>query len=86
MSTTGFGRPSRKYFRLPVYESDQSSGLLEPILVNFIDTTITAVINDGGPNLCDLQGQLLTNVAVFGNVSMRQLRRGSKRRATPVLP
>jgi hypothetical protein len=78
----GGGRPSRKYYRLPLGEGDQAGGILA-------DGTVTAVDNALQPILaqpvCDPQGQIWVSIAVARQVGMRQLRRGSKRRLRPII-
>lgn len=78
------GRPCRKYLRGPVGESDSTSGAI-------LAGTVTALTNNYATPLlnmnvvCDESGQPLLNATVYPYVGMRQLRRGSKRKTTPVL-
>jgi hypothetical protein len=80
----GTGRPSRKYLRLPIQESEQEDGVFT--------TSIVSTVNDVYGNalaaisaFVDVDGEPLGNGRVTPAVAMRQLRRGSRRRTTPVL-
>lgn len=81
------GRPSRKYYRLPLREGDQANGLLLPASRDGYQQTFDDVIFD--PNYtgwCDVDGQPILAARVNTAVGMRQLRRGSKRKLEPVIP
>lgn len=82
---TGTGRPSRKYLRTPVGEADQIDGNLEPTYAQFIHQTYTIPML-GIDEFVDVDGQAFVSGATHQYVAMRQLRRGSRRRQTPVLP
>lgn len=87
--TTEVGRPSRKYYRPPVGEGDQDNGILLAGTVTLVNNQIGALIEDfqtAGATWVDIDGQPIVSVACSSIVGMRQLRRGSKRRARPVLP
>lgn len=79
------GRPSRKYIRGPIGEGDQASGLISssiitsPINANYINPLLALGY------LVDTQGQPLLSGTAYPYVGMRQLRRGSKRKTTPVI-
>lgn len=78
------GRPSRKYIRGPVITGDNTSGAVTTSTVTTIQNSyVTPLLNMGV--LCDPQGQAFVNGTVWPFVGMRQLRRGSKRKATPVI-
>lgn len=78
------GRPSRKYLRGPVATADITNGALQSAIVTSIQNNyITPLINTGV--MTDPQGQGFVSGAVFPSVGMRQLRRGSKRKTTPVI-
>lgn len=83
----GFGRPSRKYYRLPLIENDVDDGQIDPALTGGILTNLADMIADLAANstpFVDPQGQLLGPPVVMGSVAMRQLHR--KRRRTPPAP
>lgn len=80
----GGGRPSRKYLRAPVLTTDNSSGALVAGTITFLNTSyITPLVALG--TVVDPQGQAFQSGAPYPLVGMRQLRRGSKRKTTPVL-
>lgn len=81
----GIGRPSRKYLRGVLMEED--------ITFNNIDATPLALFDTDYANdlelieeLVDVDGQPIINVTINPQVGMRQLRRGSRRSTTPVIP
>lgn len=78
------GRPSRKYYRLPVGEGEQQYGVWTPSKITFLNNLLTAMLNI--PGLCDESGNEFVGISLVPQVGMRQLRRGSKRRAAPVIP
>lgn len=77
------GRPSRKYYRLPVGEGEQQYGTFLTSFVTTINAILVDFLNIAG--LCDESGNEFLAVTLVPTVGMRQLRRGSKRRASPVL-
>lgn len=81
----GTGRPSRKYLRLPVLESDQTNGALETSLISLVNTEYGTPLGDL-PEFVDVDGTGLGTGITQPRVAMRQLRRGSKRRTTPIIP
>jgi hypothetical protein len=82
----GLGRPSRKYLRGVLAEQDQANyGELDLAAVAYFTTNYATVVA-GVPGYVDVDGQDITSGRVFGQVGMRQLRRGSKRRLQPVIP
>lgn len=78
------GRPSRKYLRCPVYESNQVAGVLTSDTITFMQENYVDVLV-AIPEFVDVDGQPIVDGFVYPNVGMRQLRRGSKRRTTPIL-
>lgn len=78
------GRPSRKFYRGVLRESHISFNTVYAPLAVLIQTTLMSMIQS--VPVCDPDLQLIQSVAVSPNVGMRQLRRGSRRRATPVIP
>ena len=84
----GAGRPSRKYYRTPVGEGEQVNGVLASTVVTAINTQLARLLPGGDleAGLNDVDGQQIISSAVVSAVGMHQLRRGSRRRATPVLP
>lgn len=77
----GFGRPYRKYYR----------GVLDEETVNFqgISGTLITLVENGLSNISGynrtMDGTVLGTPVVIPQVAMRQLRRGSRRRTTPIL-
>ena len=83
------GRPSRKFYR-----SRLGGGDLQPTYewsdtrISAISAAVTNMMADLSSNstpLVDPQGQLLFGHTTFSKIAMHQLKRGSKRRTTPVL-
>lgn len=79
------GRPSRKYLRLPLMAGEVSGNTLITGLVGLINVDYVESLVDAGFYV-DVDGQPILNGNTMLNVGMRQLRRGSKRKAAPVLP
>lgn len=78
------GRPSRKYIRGPLAGADNSSGAVSSgTITTIMNSYATPLLNMNV--LCDPQGQAFVNAVVHPYVGMRQLRRGSKRKVTPVI-
>ncbi len=82
--STGFGRPSRKYLRgcllgAEVDGPSVAAGTITLVTNNFV----TPLVNE--QVYVDPQGDNITAGSVSALVGMRQLRRGAKRRSTPVL-
>ena len=84
-TAVGGGRPSRKYLRLPITEPDQVGGVLTPTFRALINQSYVAVLLDEDVGYRDVDGQAFSGGATFPQVAMRQLRRGSRRRTSPVL-
>lgn len=81
----GEGRPSRKYLRTPVAEDWTTAGSFTTAVLNDINTRYAAPLVALG-FVTDESGNPIVGSSVYPKVAMRQLRRGSKRRTTPVLP
>jgi hypothetical protein len=82
---TGSGRPSRKYLRLPLSEGVQANGVLDSVFVTTIrDNYASPLMNHVG--FVDVDGEQIISNSVHPEVGMRQLRRGSRRRTTSILP
>lgn len=78
------GRPNRKYLRLPLGSADNSAGALVAGTVTTVQNSyMTPLINMNV--VCDTQGQPILSGSVWPYVAMRQLRRGSKKKTTPVI-
>lgn len=79
------GRPSRKYLKLPVFEAAQSNGTFsQDHLTSINNSYSTPLLNLDG--LSSNDGQTFVAIAANPVVGMRQLRRGSRKRTTPVIP
>ena len=74
------GRPCRKYLRGVLFESDSGIAVLGAGIKTILQTYATAI---AATTACDPQGFDIVSGAPFGAPQMRQLRRGSKRPATP---
>ncbi len=84
-NVAGGGRPSRKYFCPPILEGETTAEQLTAAALSFyLSTYIVPLITLG--SLVDPDNQAWVNGSVAKDIGMRQLRRGSKRRALPVLP
>ena len=83
------GRPSRKYYRGVLQESDIDYTAVSLSLLSTVQTqanTLITAMNASASDLVDIDNTLILTVVPVSDVGMRQLRRGSKRRARPVLP
>lgn len=81
----GVGRPSRKYLRGVLYEDTVTFDTVDPAAVAVYDADYAndlEIIEE----LVDIDGQPIINVTVNPKVGMRQLRRGSRRATTPIIP
>lgn len=81
----GTGRPSRKYLRGVLQQSDCSGSALKTGVVSFVNENYGLPLGDL-PGFVDPQGTELGTGQCAPNVAMRQLRRGSKRKTKPILP
>jgi hypothetical protein len=80
----GFGRPSRKYLRLPLQSAEVSNNDIAIGLISLVNTQYGAVLGDL-VTFVDVDGETLGTGVAQQQVAMRQLRRGSKRRQTSVI-
>jgi hypothetical protein len=78
------GRGGRKYLRGVLGEGDITFNTIVPAAVSFFNTNYCNVL-DGLTYLVKKDGTALADASVFTQVGMRQLRRGSKRRTTPII-
>lgn len=83
-NTAGGGRPSRKFLCPMMHEGIQTSGNLTDgwrtfVQENYVEPLLDLV------GFIDVDGQGFSSGSVIRQVAMRQLRRGSKRKATPVI-
>jgi len=81
--SVGIGRPSRKYYRGVLRETH----IIQDGVDASIRTTASGALNSllTQITLVDVDSQPITLVTVSPFVGMRQLRRGSKRRAAPII-
>lgn len=79
-SATDGGRPSRKYLRGVLWETETSMTTLIAGMSTLLANYGLAVVSEG---VCDPQGFDLTVAAPFMSPQMRQLRRGSKKKVIP---
>lgn len=83
--TVTSGRPSRKYYRGILIEADQTSfGELDDAFLGFFNAAVVDTIA-AVEEYVDVDGQAILSGAAYPKVAMRQLRRGSRRRTTPIL-
>lgn len=75
------GRPSRKYYRGVLGESDIAGDAVDTApFITLVDFQLTNAINNPEVPLVDVGGGALTGVTIFPFVQMRQLRRSRRRR------
>lgn len=79
-----FGRPGRKYYRLPIPVPGQVNGVLTTAYRTGLQTTVNQLIT-GNYGLCKPNGQAFIAAAVMAPVGMHQTRRGSKRKLKPII-
>lgn len=82
-TVAGGGRPSRKYLRGVLTESDANGLVLGAGVLAVLQTYATNVAASG---VCDPQGQDVISGSPWLAVAMRQLRRGSKKKVIPSPP
>ena len=85
LTDAGFKRPERKYYRCPVPESWNSGGNLAVEGENTVEGAINGFIIENPGVLCGPNGEDILEANAYPRVGMRQLRRGSKRKATPII-
>ena len=86
ITVAGGGRPSRKYYRPPLGESDVNNYQIEPTIASLFTTTLNDLIGDletNGTPLVDPDGQEWLNATTITRVQMRQLHRRRRRRPAP---
>lgn len=81
----GIGRPSRKYLRGVLLEGDVSFNDIEAGSLALFQTDYADDL-ELIEELVDIDGQPIIDCTVYPKVAMRQLRRGSRRSTTPVIP
>lgn len=79
------GRPSRKYYRVGLTESMVAGPTLEETYRALVDAALETMRLDMGGAFVDVDGQAINGATVFPATGMRQLRRGSRRRLTPII-
>ncbi len=80
------GRPSRKYLRCALSVANVAAhGLWVSSIVSTINSQYSAPMA-ADLDFVDVDGQPFTGAVTFSAIYMRQLRRGSRKRTTPVLP
>jgi len=86
VSAAGGGRPGRKFYRLPLGESDVSNYIIGSGLLGDVKTAMDGVISDlsglGSPWLIG-EGREALETFPFNKVQMRQLHRKRRRTPTP---
>lgn len=86
LTMDGGGRPGRKYYRLPLGESDVNNYVVNTGLTGSIKTTLDGLIADltslGAPWI-DEDEQTVATSAPAARVQMRQLHRKRKKTVTP---
>jgi len=78
---TATGRPSRKYIRGSLVEADFNMVQIVTGTIAMYQAYGDAIVNLAA--IVDVDGQDFTSATVFQAPQMRQLRRGSKKKATP---
>lgn len=78
------GRPSRKYLRGGYTEGDINGNVFTSGTIGNLQTYATTLAGLAG--LVDESGQDFLFGVVFEKIAMRQLRRGSKQKARPIIP
>lgn len=79
------GRPSRKYYRVGLTDGMVNGSTINETYRAFVDTQVEQMRTDLAGKLVDVDGQGINGATVFATVAMRQLRRGSRRRLTPII-
>lgn len=83
--STADSDPGRKYYRIPVPETQQTNGTLAGAYVSSLNGLINTymVATDALQHLVTPKGNRITSAAMFPNVQMRQLHRRRKKKVTP---
>lgn len=79
-AVTGIGRPSRKYLRGVLWESDFSHSAVVAGMLTLLQTYANAIV---ALPMMDVDGQSFAGGFPYNAPQMRQLRRGKKRTVTP---
>jgi hypothetical protein len=83
--SVALGRPARKYLRVGLEENDVTGEFInDGLVVQFNADYATPLAAHQA--YVNVDGQAILSGAFKPRIGMRQLRRGSKRRVTPVLP
>lgn len=83
---TASGRPSRKYYRGVLSEGDIVGNQITASFANVITLLVDAFATDASDSgYVDVDDQEFISAVIFPRVQMRQLRRGSRKRTTPVI-
>lgn len=83
----GFGRPSRKYYCLPLAEDEQADGILGSLTGLAIQAAVNLMITEvdtaggGDGEICDPDGQAWVTATYQAKVAMHQMHR--RRRRSP---
>lgn len=81
------GRPGVKMYRAALIEGTITGGNIDAAEIANIVLKLNALpLGGSGVVICDALGEPYLGITVNPRVSMRQLRRGTRRRTTPVLP
>jgi len=84
-NTDGGGRPSRKYLLTPLLEPDTANGMLTSGKRSYVQANyVVPLVALTG--FVDVDGQAFGSGSVMAEVGMHQMRRGSKRKALPIIP
>ena len=78
------GRPSRKYYRVGLTETVVAGDELEATYRTAVVNAMTAM-RAAVPEWVDVDGQVFVGQSVMPKVAMHQLRRGTRRKTTPVI-
>lgn len=77
--------PARKYYRLPVLETNQASGVFTPAFITTFTTQITNHLVTPGvfAHIVTTAGNTVTGATLHPLVQMRQLHRRKRKKVTP---
>lgn len=82
--TAATGRPGRKFYRAVITASDlQNGGQLKPASMANWQPILDSILTTGG--LRKPSGAVIDSMDIYPAVGMRQLRRGSRKKLTPVI-
>lgn len=81
----GAGRPGRKYYRVYVGEGQQNGNVWETSYRGDVQALMNTMIA-AAPSICSPDGVNVITAVAKNELQMRQLRRGTKRPLTPVIP